>query len=101
MRSRFCQTVRASRPRATAMSAAFNRRERADGFGLVMDRCGVPGCEGPGSGQSRSERPLGRGDAVAPRVDLAGLPERPGEPLEDRLADVVRVAAVVQDDVEV
>src|SRR5581483_2167879 len=47
-----------------------------------------------------SEGPLGRGDAGAARVRLDGLAQSAGGRLEDALDDVVRVAAVVQDDVQ-
>src|SRR5216683_2225185 len=42
----------------------------------------------------RSEHALGAGDSVHPRVTLAGVAQRPGQRLELRLDDVVRVAAV-------
>ena len=49
----------------------------------------------------RSECSLGRRDPGASRVELERVAESAGRRLEDGLADVVSVAAVVQDDVQV
>ena len=45
--------------------------------------------------------PLRAGHAGQPRVGLDGHAQRPGRGLEDRLGDVVAVAAVVHDDVQI
>ena len=49
----------------------------------------------------RSKHALGRRARPAARVGLAGRPEGAGQPLEDRLADVVGVPPVMQEHVQV
>ena len=45
---------------------------------------------------SRLERTLCAGHALLPRIDLDGGTQRTGDALENRLADVMIVAAIVQ-----
>jgi Zn-dependent protease len=49
----------------------------------------------------RLQHALGRGDAGRARVQLRGVPQSAGNRLEDAFDDVMRVAAVVADDVQV
>ena len=91
-------------PGTTSASAPTQRRPRsrasvdvgADGGQRLVDADEVAGAvvdDGDPGPRASSERALGRGHALATRVDLAGDPERAAERLEGGLGQVMVVAA--------
>src|SRR5262249_22783396 len=98
--SRLFQIASPRRPKPRAIKSALESRLR---IGCFSDF--VMSCRSPRSGSnrhaSRSQRPLRGWHARAAGVELAGHAEASRQPLEDRLANMVAVAAVVQEHVQV
>src|SRR5262249_28380683 len=72
----------------------------AEGKDVLKSDSEAKGTAAPSEG-NLSQDALGRGHPAAARVDLHSGAQGPGRPLEDGLHDVVGVAAVVQQDVQV